>query len=344
MTAHSLAPQPRPTIESTPSSVFAAKVSRTDPIMVTLDAYGETHEWGPVTWLGDGVPARGDRCLAFRDDHGQMWAAPDGAALADLAARIASLESDKADISATVLETVDDSAPRALAVYTTNPLSGRKPRFVVENNQDTDEVDIDFRNCTVNFGDPDAAVSTDGAAIFSQPAGGTSSPIQVNKPGSSSWKVFFVAAAGTVNLGVGGLSSVAMRVNAEGEANDRYWLGEYGEARFGPGGATALDTDFKRRQGGIMEVGQIGASGRLQVGFISSEAYVQARDEDASVFRVLNVVGSSINIAPNNTTKLLANPTGLGFFGATPVAKPTGVAVTAAAIHAALVSYGLIAP
>lgn len=33
----------------------------------------------------------------------------------------------------------------------------------------------------------------------------------------------------------------------------------------------------------------------------------------------------------------------LGFFGATPVAKPTGVAVTAAAIHAALVSLGLIA-
>lgn len=32
----------------------------------------------------------------------------------------------------------------------------------------------------------------------------------------------------------------------------------------------------------------------------------------------------------------------LGFFGATPVAKPTGVAVTAEAIHAALVSLGLI--
>jgi hypothetical protein len=33
----------------------------------------------------------------------------------------------------------------------------------------------------------------------------------------------------------------------------------------------------------------------------------------------------------------------LGFFGATPVARPTGVAVSAAAIHAALVSLGLIA-
>lgn len=39
-------------------------------------------------------------------------------------------------------------------------------------------------------------------------------------------------------------------------------------------------------------------------------------------------------------TPQLAGP--LGFFGATPIAKPTGVAVTAAAVHAALVSLGLI--
>jgi len=32
----------------------------------------------------------------------------------------------------------------------------------------------------------------------------------------------------------------------------------------------------------------------------------------------------------------------IGFWNATPVAKPTGVAVTAAGIHAALVSIGLI--
>jgi hypothetical protein len=96
MTGFSLAPQPKQTIESTPSSVFAAKVSRTDPIMVTLDAYGETHEWGPVTWLGDGIPARGDRCLALRDDYGAVWAAPDGVAFGDLVGRVTSLESDSA--------------------------------------------------------------------------------------------------------------------------------------------------------------------------------------------------------------------------------------------------------
>lgn len=43
------------------------------------------------------------------------------------------------------------------------------------------------------------------------------------------------------------------------------------------------------------------------------------------------------------TTVIRVNTTGLGFFGATPAAKPTGVAVTAAGIHAALVTLGLIA-
>lgn len=50
---------------------------------------------------------------------------------------------------------------------------------------------------------------------------------------------------------------------------------------------------------------------------------------------------SAIVIQPANATT--TSPVKIGFFGATPVVKPTGVAVTAAAIHAALVSLGLIA-
>lgn len=46
-------------------------------------------------------------------------------------------------------------------------------------------------------------------------------------------------------------------------------------------------------------------------------------------------------VSPGSITLTSAT---LGFFAATAVAKPTGVAVTAAAIHAALVSLGLIAP
>lgn len=43
----------------------------------------------------------------------------------------------------------------------------------------------------------------------------------------------------------------------------------------------------------------------------------------------------------DGATKLAGN---CGFFGTNPIAKPTGVAITAAGIHAALTSLGLIAP
>jgi hypothetical protein len=51
---------------------------------------------------------------------------------------------------------------------------------------------------------------------------------------------------------------------------------------------------------------------------------------------------SNSSTAPNKRLQLTA--TGMGFNGTAPIAKPTGVAVTIAAVHAALVSYGLIAP
>lgn len=58
--------------------------------------------------------------------------------------------------------------------------------------------------------------------------------------------------------------------------------------------------------------------------------------------------GLTLNLTWNTTGNAVAiQPTAggkLGFNGATPVVKPTGVAVTAAGIHAALVSLGLIAP
>jgi len=45
-----------------------------------------------------------------------------------------------------------------------------------------------------------------------------------------------------------------------------------------------------------------------------------------------------------NTTSVPFQLGTVGFNNTAPIAKPTGVAVTVAAIHAALVSYGLIAP
>ena len=58
-----------------PGSVFAATVSRAVPPMVTLDAYGSTHEWGPVTWMTPATPpVRGKRALVLIDDAGALWA------------------------------------------------------------------------------------------------------------------------------------------------------------------------------------------------------------------------------------------------------------------------------
>jgi len=58
-----------------PGSVFAATVSRAVPPMVTLDAYGSTHEWGPVTWMTAATPpVRGKRALVLIDDAGALWA------------------------------------------------------------------------------------------------------------------------------------------------------------------------------------------------------------------------------------------------------------------------------
>ena len=58
-------------------------------------------------------------------------------------------------------------------------------------------------------------------------------------------------------------------------------------------------------------------------------------------------VSTSINwkdrtLSDEGSNEMLKWYGGLGFFGATPVAQPTGVAVSAAGIHAALVSLGLI--
>jgi hypothetical protein len=61
-----------------------------------------------------------------------------------------------------------------------------------------------------------------------------------------------------------------------------------------------------------------------------------------------NTVGTvQINLTWTQPNALAVQPTAagkLGFNGSTPIVKPTGVAVTAAGIHAALTSLGLIAP
>ena len=53
-------------------------------------------------------------------------------------------------------------------------------------------------------------------------------------------------------------------------------------------------------------------------------------------------VSGACSMIAASLERITVNATGIGFFATTPAARPTGVAVTAAAIHAALVTLGLI--
>jgi hypothetical protein len=54
--------------------------------------------------------------------------------------------------------------------------------------------------------------------------------------------------------------------------------------------------------------------------------------------------GNTHSFYVGSASRMSIMSTGMGFNGTAPINKPTGVAVTIAAVHAALVSYGLIAP
>ena len=72
----------------------------------------------------------------------------------------------------------------------------------------------------------------------------------------------------------------------------------------------------------------------------------QAAGSDANVGADFRSQGAGVAalVSGGGTRQVQVSNTGVGFFGTAPVAKPAGIAVSAAGIHAALVSLGLIAP
>jgi hypothetical protein len=66
--------------------------------------------------------------------------------------------------------------------------------------------------------------------------------------------------------------------------------------------------------------------------------------DDMSLDAATNTTAAitTANVTTLNSAHLDCNATGVSFYGASPAAKQTGVAVTAEAIHAALVALGLI--
>jgi hypothetical protein len=83
----------------------------------------------------------------------------------------------------------------------------------------------------------------------------------------------------------------------------------------------------------------------VRAGTSGTAPQIVARGTAANVGADFVAKGSGIAalVSGGGTRQIQASNAGVGFFGTAPVAKPTGVAVSAAGIHAALVTLGLIA-
>lgn len=79
---------------------------------------------------------------------------------------------------------------------------------------------------------------------------------------------------------------------------------------------------------------EAGSSPRITAEGSDTNVDVEIMGRGSSGVRLINGAG---------VAQIRLNTTGIGFFNTAPVAKPTGVAVTAAGVHAALVTLGLIA-
>ena len=126
------------------------------------------------------------------------------------------------------------------------------------------------------------------------------------------------------------------------------------------GGTIVLDVgDIETGGGGIDTTGD--TNGAVQCGDLSATLDAQIVIYDANATEVLSITndgdgGALVNLNPTSVGGALAisgynsagnritvtNDGKLGFFAAPAVVQPTGVAVTAEAIHAALVNLGLI--
>lgn len=95
--------------------------------------------------------------------------------------------------------------------------------------------------------------------------------------------------------------------------------------------------------GGLWTIGIGGDRGYLLRFGIASFAHVDIDGTTGALDLVNSNAAYAVNIKSGSNTRITCGGTGIGFFGAAEVAKPTGVAVSAAGVHAALVSLGLIA-
>jgi hypothetical protein len=136
--------------------------------------------------------------------------------------------------------------------------------------------------------------------------------------------------------GGGGATPTLEEVLTAGNTGDAIGLADTGDIDLG--GADLLDV-------GELHSGTSTIHGSIYTGETGGQLDLRTgSDLNAGSGRAASVGNNSgsatVNVRDNGDILLVSDR--LGFFGASPVAQPSGVAVTAADIHAALVSLGLI--
>lgn len=153
------------------------------------------------------------------------------------------------------------------------------------------------------------------------------------------------------------ISSIGPVVNmirtAASAALETYWAGFRAQSK----GTVAVDDAFiatgKYDRGLAFHYADLGAAGAAIAMKSGHRVYGKASGTDIKSFKNVTLGDAYFGydaaklgwdfVAGGASLLTIAEGSKLGFFGATAVAKPTGVAVTAAGVHAALVSLGLIA-
>jgi len=191
-----------------------------------------------------------------------------------------------------------------------------------------------------------AKIRSDVTAVAGQDVSLIFEPNAVTMKGTAETASIFRAqhtASGVANLYVKNAATGNYpSLQAEGESNTgiNFLTNGTGSHRFYTGASTSKE-EF--RVGGVSSApdtfihiyGQATGNAPLikAASAVDSNVDVAAAGKGTGGFRALDGAGA---------IKFAINTTGIGFFATTPVAKQTGVAVSAAGIHAALVAYGLI--
>lgn len=264
--------------------------------------------------------------------------------------------------------TLDGSQRLESSVTSEHPLTvwadkgdsyGLAERFTVENTPGGGGCDVNFRNVDINVGDDDAD-TYEAHLKFYGPPSATIDTVRIFEAGSTTALASKLTNTGTfVSYAKGAASGAAFSLSTWGDANPTFAVdADDGDLEWGAGGGSAVDTTLYRdaagvlRTDGTIKAPNIGATtGNLNLKDSAGSTAVEVRTTDVNLSKTLIVStgllqlsdGVNVELGTSTGTRIgRSTSQKLGFYNATPVVRPSGVAVTAEGIHAALVTLGLI--